>query len=95
MKQPSRKNEERDGCFSFGALKTTWETLDGDGIYLFAAAYSFPLHSFRPGAPWRVTSQKKSHSARTRAIYGEIGVELLKRITEKTLFYRDNLFIWH
>lgn len=29
-------NEERDGCFSFGKLKTTWITLDGDGkgIYL-------------------------------------------------------------
>lgn len=28
--------EERDGCFSFGELKTTWKTLDGDGkgIYL-------------------------------------------------------------
>jgi transcriptional regulator with XRE-family HTH domain len=30
------KSEERDGCFSFGKLKTTWKTLDGDGrgIYL-------------------------------------------------------------
>jgi transcriptional regulator with XRE-family HTH domain len=30
------KSEERDGCFSFGELKTTWKTLDGDGrgIYL-------------------------------------------------------------
>ncbi len=30
------KSEERDGCFSFGKLKTTWRTLDGDGrgIYL-------------------------------------------------------------
>src|SRR5258708_6184024 len=30
------KGEERDGCFSFGKLKTTWKTLDGDGrsIYL-------------------------------------------------------------
>jgi hypothetical protein len=29
-------SEERDGCFSFGKLKTTWITLDGDGrgIYL-------------------------------------------------------------
>lgn len=29
-------SEERDGCFSFGVLKTTWKTLDGDGrsIYL-------------------------------------------------------------
>lgn len=29
-------SEERDGCFSFGKLKTTWKTLDGDGrgIYL-------------------------------------------------------------
>ncbi len=28
--------EERDGCFSFGKLKTSWKTLDGDGkgIYL-------------------------------------------------------------
>lgn len=28
--------EERDGCFSFGKLETTWKTLDGDGksIYL-------------------------------------------------------------
>lgn len=28
--------EKRDGCFSFGKLKTTWKTLDGDGrsIYL-------------------------------------------------------------
>jgi len=28
--------EERDGCFSFGKLKTTWKTLDGDGrsVYL-------------------------------------------------------------
>ncbi|HLJ34847.1 MAG TPA: hypothetical protein VKU38_14390 [Ktedonobacteraceae bacterium] len=35
--QPQPLNsEERDGCFSFGALKTTWKTLDGDGrsIYL-------------------------------------------------------------
>jgi lambda repressor-like predicted transcriptional regulator len=24
--------EERDGCFSFGRLKTTWKVLDGDGI---------------------------------------------------------------
>src|SRR5256886_4047977 len=24
-------SEERDGCFSFGKLKTTWITLDGDG----------------------------------------------------------------
>jgi transcriptional regulator with XRE-family HTH domain len=33
---PSLESEERDGCFSFGALKTTWKTLDGDGrsIYL-------------------------------------------------------------
>ena len=32
----SLNSEERDGCFSFGALKTTWQTLDGDGrsIYL-------------------------------------------------------------
>lgn len=30
--QPQPFNsEERDGCFSFGALKTTWKTLDGDG----------------------------------------------------------------
>ncbi len=30
------KNEEIDGCFSFGKLETTWKTLDGDGkgIYL-------------------------------------------------------------
>ena len=30
------KGEERDGYFSFGKLKTTWKTLDGDGssIYL-------------------------------------------------------------
>jgi transcriptional regulator with XRE-family HTH domain len=30
------ENEERDDCFSFGELKTTWKTLDGDGssIYL-------------------------------------------------------------
>jgi transcriptional regulator with XRE-family HTH domain len=30
------KSEERDECFSFGKLKTTWKTLDGDGssIYL-------------------------------------------------------------
>ena len=29
-------SEERDGCFSFGALNTTWKTLDGDGrsVYL-------------------------------------------------------------
>jgi transcriptional regulator with XRE-family HTH domain len=37
-KQPSAwlKGEERDGCFSFGKLQTTWKTLDGDGrgIYL-------------------------------------------------------------
>jgi transcriptional regulator with XRE-family HTH domain len=37
-KRPSitLKSEERDGCFSFGALDTTWKTLDGDGssIYL-------------------------------------------------------------
>src|SRR5437763_8735235 len=33
MKQRSAffKSEERDGCFSFGKLKTTWITLDGDG----------------------------------------------------------------
>jgi transcriptional regulator with XRE-family HTH domain len=33
---PSLDNEERDGCFSFGTLKTTWKTLDGDGssVYL-------------------------------------------------------------
>src|SRR5438034_11816262 len=33
MKQRSTylKSEERDGCFSFGKLKTTWITLDGDG----------------------------------------------------------------
>src|SRR6266566_4086215 len=32
----SLKSEERDECFSFGALKTTWRTLDGDwrSIYL-------------------------------------------------------------
>jgi transcriptional regulator with XRE-family HTH domain len=38
MKQPSiiLPGEERDECFSFGTLKTTWRTLDGDGrsIYL-------------------------------------------------------------
>lgn len=38
MKQPPTllKDEERDGCFSFGMLKTTWKALDGDGesIYL-------------------------------------------------------------
>lgn len=38
MKQRSAflKSEERDECFSFGKLKTTWKTLDGDGrsIYL-------------------------------------------------------------
>ena len=38
MKQPSAllKSEERDECFSFGKLQTTWITLDGDGrsIYL-------------------------------------------------------------
>src|SRR5437588_4833915 len=30
------KSEERDGCFPFGQVKTTWITLDGDGrsIYL-------------------------------------------------------------
>ncbi len=30
------EKEERDECFSFGALQTTWKTLDGDGraIYL-------------------------------------------------------------
>src|SRR5579864_906477 len=33
---PSPKSEERDDCFSFGALETSWKTLDGDGssIYL-------------------------------------------------------------
>ena len=32
----SLKNAERDGCFSFGKLKTSWITLDGDGrsVYL-------------------------------------------------------------
>src|SRR5436305_7327147 len=39
MKQPAtllQKSEERDECFSFGKLQTTWITLDGDGrsIYL-------------------------------------------------------------
>ena len=38
MQQPPTfsSREERDGCFSFGKLKTTWLTLDGDGnsIYL-------------------------------------------------------------
>jgi hypothetical protein len=35
-KRQSAFFEERDGCFSFGELKTTWKTLDGDGggIYL-------------------------------------------------------------
>src|SRR5258708_1861109 len=35
--QPTSFNgQERNGCFSFGKLKTTWKTLDGDGggIYL-------------------------------------------------------------
>ncbi len=34
--QPSPRHEERDGCFSFGKLETTWQALDGDGsgIYL-------------------------------------------------------------
>lgn len=34
--QPPLNSEERDGCFSFGVLKTTWKTIDGDGrsIYL-------------------------------------------------------------
>jgi hypothetical protein len=27
----SYKSEEKDGCFSFGTLKTIWKTLDGDG----------------------------------------------------------------
>ena len=32
QQQPISFNfEERDGCFSFGKLKTTWKTLDGDG----------------------------------------------------------------
>jgi transcriptional regulator with XRE-family HTH domain len=26
---------ERDDCFSFGALQTTWKTLDGDGICIY------------------------------------------------------------
>src|SRR5438270_1964935 len=39
LKQPAallQKSEERDECFSFGKLQTTWITLDGDGrsIYL-------------------------------------------------------------
>ena len=38
MKQPSAlfQSEPRDECFSFGKLKTTWKTLDGNGksIYL-------------------------------------------------------------
>jgi transcriptional regulator with XRE-family HTH domain len=29
------KNEEVDGCFSFGKLETTWKTLDGDGKGLY------------------------------------------------------------
>src|SRR3989440_2748935 len=29
------KSEERDGCFSFGHVKTTWITLDGDGRGLY------------------------------------------------------------
>ncbi len=29
------KSEERDGCFSFGQVKTTWITLDGDGRGLY------------------------------------------------------------
>ena len=31
-----QEDDERDDCFSFGALQTTWKTLDGDGssIYL-------------------------------------------------------------
>lgn len=40
MKQPAFFNpEERDGCFSFGKLKTTWLTLDGDGRSCY-----FPQH---------------------------------------------------
>src|SRR5438034_7014900 len=37
MKQRSTylKSEERDGCFSFGKLKTTWITLDGDGRWMY------------------------------------------------------------
>jgi len=37
LKQPSAflQNEERDECFSFGKLKTTWKTLDGDGRSLY------------------------------------------------------------
>ena len=36
QRPPFLQSEERDDCFSFGALKTTWKTLDGDGssIYL-------------------------------------------------------------
>jgi DNA-binding Xre family transcriptional regulator len=33
------KGKERDGCFSFGRLKTTWRTLDGDGRGIYLPQY--------------------------------------------------------
>jgi len=32
---PSLPSEGRDECFSFGKLKTTWKTLDGDGRSMY------------------------------------------------------------
>ncbi|HZS78578.1 MAG TPA: hypothetical protein VFA41_18350 [Ktedonobacteraceae bacterium] len=49
MSQSLFPDETRDGCFSFGHLKTTWKTLDGDGSrcyrpqHLRAHYIPFPL----------------------------------------------------
>lgn len=42
---PFYKNEERDGCFSFGKLKTTWKTLDGDGKSIYLPQHICSHHS--------------------------------------------------
>jgi transcriptional regulator with XRE-family HTH domain len=41
LKRPSffQPSQERDECFSFGKLQTTWKTLDGDGNSIY-----FPQH---------------------------------------------------
>ena len=38
------KTGERDGCFSFGKLKTTWKTLDGDGNGLYLPQHIHPRY---------------------------------------------------
>jgi len=61
MTSPFSRHEARDDCFSFGHLKTTWKTLDGDGSRCYRPQH---LHTYYIPSPQELPEELQARRQR-------------------------------